>query len=99
MFLFLHTLATNRLARYFTSVGVGLVLVIGYAFVRAEHEATPVQNLPSSTAALPACTSSPDTASTQDCISQVFAWCSVHEPSQKSSDCATAVLVKGVTKN
>jgi hypothetical protein len=99
MFLFLHTLATNRLARSFMYAGIGFVLVVVYALVHADHQAAPVQNLPSTTAALPACTSSPDTASTQDCISQVFAWCSVHEPTQKASDCATAVLVNGVTKN
>ncbi|MEY9942320.1 hypothetical protein ABH932_006993 [Streptacidiphilus sp. MAP5-52] len=98
MFLFLHTLATNRLARYFTTFSVASVIVIGYALVHGNHDTSTIPTQPSSAVALPTCTSTPATASTQDCLSQVEAWCSINQPSRAAADCATDALVAGVIK-
>ncbi|WP_042382703.1 hypothetical protein [Streptacidiphilus melanogenes] len=87
MYLLLHNLATNRFARLGAVLILGLILVIVVALTREPHGRP-------TTTAIPACVSQPDTAATQECVTKLFDWCKVDEPTVEVSKCSAAVLTE-----
>ncbi|WP_042433388.1 hypothetical protein [Streptacidiphilus anmyonensis] len=91
MYLLLHHLATNRFARLGAVLILGLILTIVVALTRQTHTQP-------STTAIPACVSQPDTAATQACVTTLFDWCKVNEPTVEVSKCSAAVLTEAAIR-